>query len=522
MKLEFLRKMKRRTTMTQLNQSDLKLLGEPFLEFRYDQKVVDPKLGLAIFGPHDTDLRSHPKNISFGVIGTRVGIGLAESFFSRIQSYIVSKTVSENPRLWPAFPGFQAVFHSSLPDKPTRNFEIDSTQLISASANLDPNKRAFDVVNQYLDGIKHITKPDDPLDVLVCIVPDIVYQNCRPKSYLKDGIGERVSYKTRKQRREGQIDLFRSYEVAMYQYSVDFRRQLKARAMEERIEPPIQIILESTLKEDEPTTRFNPLGKSPLSDRAWNICTTLFYKAGGKPWRLCTAREGVCYVGIAFRKTDPSDENNTACCAAQMFLDDGDGVVIRGEFGPWFSPEKEQFHLTRSAAKELLTKVLHTYDDLEGKPLREIFLHYRASINSKEFEGFRSACPSHAKLFCVRIRQEPGDIRMYREGTRPILRGTFLELNPGRGYLWTSGFKPFLNTYDGWEIPVPLRIDLQYGNANITQIAIDILGLTKLNYNECKYGDSQPVTIGFSDAVGEILVSNPRIRNPSPKFKYYI
>jgi hypothetical protein len=50
----------------------------------------------------------------------------------------------------------------------------------------------------------------------------------------------------------------------------------------------------------------------------------------------------------------------------------------------------------------------------------------------------------------------------------------------------------------------------------------DILGLTKLNYNACKLGDSEPVTIGFSDAVGEILVSNPRVTSPKPNFKFYI
>jgi hypothetical protein len=34
---------------------------------------------------------------------------------------------------------------------------------------------------------------------------------------------------------------------------------------------------------------------------------------------------------------------------------------------------------------------------------------------------------------------------------------------------------------------------------------------TKLNYNACKLGDSQPVTVKFSDAVGEILISNPSV-----------
>ena len=69
---------------------------------------------------------------------------------------------------------------------------------------------------------------------------------------------------------------------------------------------------------------------------------------------------------------------------------------------------------------------------------------------------------------------------------------------------------------------MPLRIDIQHGEADIVQVATDILSLTKLNYNACKLGDSQPVTVGFSDAVGEILVSNPDIKTRRPQFKFYI
>jgi len=63
---------------------------------------------------------------------------------------------------------------------------------------------------------------------------------------------------------------------------------------------------------------------------------------------------------------------------------------------------------------------------------------------------------------------------------------------------------------------------VQHGTADITQVASDILALTKLNYNACKIGDSEPVTVGFSSAVGEILVSNPTVPFRSPKFKFYI
>ena len=75
-------------------------------------------------------------------------------------------------------------------------------------------------------------------------------------------------------------------------------------------------------------------------------------------------------------------------------------------------------------------------------------------------------------------------------------------------------------SYDGWEMPVPLRIDVEHGDASVEVVAREILGLTKLNYNACKVGDASPVTVGFSNAVGEILVSNPTIKNPRPNFKF--
>ena len=63
-------------------------------------------------------------------------------------------------------------------------------------------------------------------------------------------------------------------------------------------------------------------------------------------------------------------------------------------------------------------------------------------------------------------------------------------MNDSTCYLWASRFKPRLGTYDGSEVPAPLRIDIQHGSADLKQVAPDILGLTKLNYSERKYGDA--------------------------------
>ena len=113
-------------------------------------------------------------------------------------------------------------------------------------------------------------------------------------------------------------------------------------------------------------------------------------------------------------------------------------------------------------------------------------------------------------------------MKLFIDGDYPVMRGTFWRLSDRTGYLFASGVVPRLGTYPGMEAPVPLRIDVQHGTADITQVARDIFALTKLNYNACKIGDSEPVTVGFSSAVGEILVSNPTVAIRSPKFKFYI
>lgn len=491
--------------------NDVLVFDEPDLEFRYNQRVKDPRDGLSLFGPYDADLG--PRSLTHIVLGTKAGV---EGFRAWSERLNCPASEEKKPRLWAPFPGFEAAFCCKWPDAPAWSWSIDCDQLIQSSRKKDGHERAFAVVEMFLDGLRKAKKLDN-VNVAVCVVPDEVYTNCRPRSRVARPSDSGISRQRREHRKRGQRELFEDFDPEQYSLSPDFRRQLKARAMEFDI--PIQIIRESTLRLSNETT-FGERGLTPLSDRLWNLGTALYYKCGGKPWRLSTAREGVCYVGLAFRRVP--DGTNTACCAAQMFLNTGDGIVFLGEFGPWYSPETRQFHLPKDAARDLLEGVLNTYQELEGKPLTEVFLHSRSTIEPEEFAGYQEACPKGVKVVGVRVRTDRFGPRLFRAEKMPVLRGTFLKIDAESGYLFGSGFKPRLATYDGWEVPVPLRIDVQHGNAAIEQVAQDILGLTKLNYNACRLGDAQPVTVGFSNAVGEILISNPTVKSRRPNFKFYI
>ena len=494
------------------------VFDEPELEFRYGQRMADPRDGLTLFGPYDTDLPSRPGVLSYIVIGTDKGITDFKKWADAMDRPAIFAP-KENLRLWPPFPGFEAAFCSRWSREPVRSYRIDRDQLIEISRYSDQYERVFGVVDYYLEQLKRTSKLDENIGVAICVVPDEIWKNCRPESNVTEPI-QRVSRDIIAQRRAGQIEMFPDFNEEQYKLFPDFRRQLKARSMEYGI--PLQILRESTLR----LTDHSVLGErplTPLSDRMWNIGTALYYKCGGKPWRLISARDGVCYIGIAFRRIDMSENEKTACCAAQMFLNTGDGIVFLGEYGPWYSSETEQFHLTRSAAYNLLHGVLKTYEDLGGKKLKEVFLHSRSMISNEEFSGYYKACPRDTKLVCVRVRSDRHRTpRLFRTGDMPVLRGTFWKINNRAGLLWGSGFKPRIATYDGWETPVPLRIDIQHGEASIERVAQDIFGLTKLNYNACHLGESQPVTVRFSDAVGEILISNPTVSHRKPQFKFYI
>jgi len=490
------------------------VLPEPELEFGLGQTALSPHDGLSLFGPYDAERPHHPASLSYGIVGTNDGIAAANQFFGAMRGPLRNDAARE--RLWPQFPGFEAAFGSALSPQPTFVAPIDLDELAVAARHADRHRRTGAVVDVYMKALTAQSERDERVQTAVCVVPDFVFQNCRPESRVTDPIGERLTTSERKAAKAGQVALFDRVDPLVYQMSEDFRRQLKARVM--ALDLPVQLVRESTLVLN-PAVDRGARQLTPLSDRAWNLGVALYYKAGAKPWRIKTARRGVCYVGLAYRKQGRGGD--TACCAAQLFVDSGDGVVFRGRFGPWWSEQRREFHLSRDAAAELLAGVLETYRANYSDPLEEIFLHCRSGLDSEEWGGFKSVAPADARLVGVRVRVD-NHLRMLRSGRMPVMRGTFWRVDSRRAYLWGSGYKPRLATYDGAEVPAPLGIEIQRGDADIHHVAADIFGLTKLNYNACRLGESQPVTIKFSDAVGEILVSNAKIRDPKPHFRFYI
>jgi hypothetical protein len=485
--------------------------------------MADPRDGLTLFGPLDA---GSPHGMRVGVVGTTHGIDRYRDWVARIQGPLMDggRVVANPP-----YPGFATAFRIPWSVEPTVVLPISAAALQSTVFLSNRHERVYKTVGLFADSIVNALRVEDrAVDLWFVVIPDVVHENCRPLSQIARSrqviSGAGLTPRTAR-RLWSEPSLFPAWNEAAetYHYEVDFHDQLKARLLHHHA--PTQIVRESTLYlpgtgEPEP-----PRGRDKRKLQAavaWSLSTAAFYKAGGRPWKIDSIREGVCYVGLVFKQDLKHQDPRTACCAAQMFLDSGDGVVFRGAVGPWLSRGRSEFHLSRTAARELVSMAVASYESMVGHPPRELFIHGKVYFEENEWEGFKEGVdPAKTNLVAVRIRDE-FDFRLYRTGTRPVLRGTALLRSARSAYLWTRGFVPRLRSYIGRDLPRPLRVDILRGAADPMSVLADVLALTKLNYNTCILGDGLPVTLRFADHVGEVLTAAPiGDANPLP-FKLYI
>lgn len=507
--------------MTDPSSNQLVQLDEPPLAFGYGQVLPDPKDGLFLFGPVMDS--SKPAEMRVGVIGTKQGIERYKKWVGQITGYIPAAKAEQHHL---AFPGFEAAFRTKWPINPVAEIEVSGPALSSRVRIPDGHERVFKTVDLFDQAIRRHLREEEAIPALwFVVIPDDVHRFCRPKSVVP--MIERTKTQRRFSSRTAREfvrapSMFPEDNAAAepYRYEVDFHNQLKARLLDQKV--VLQIVRESTLDPDGVNAgSAKPRLLQDAANVAWNLTTTAFFKAGGKPWALSGVREDVCYIGLVFKKTDIAGTKGNACCGAQMFLGSGDGVVFKGAVGPWYSEETAEFHLPEEKAREIASLVVEAYTAKHGHPPKELFIHAKQFFSEGEWKGFSSAVGPETKLVGVRI-QPSKEIKLFRYGKSPVLRGASLKLSARKGYLWTVGFIPQLQTYPGREAPNPLMVEVTRGDADLDQVMRDVLGLTKLNFNACIFGDGIPVTLRFADDVGEILTAAPIDDLPPLPFKHYI
>ncbi len=478
----------------------VRVLSEPELEFRAGNRHIDPRFGVALFGPADADTRAAPTRIVAGLIGTSEAIEGIRRWLDRCREPIQgkrSKPGQEN--MFPDFPGFNAdeAFASELVFDDSLVREIRDRDL-RGLAKRDTRAAVKEGSEVYMTAAKSL---DDTgrCQVVICGRPDELHdEDDSATSESEDS----------------------DTDVAGDELGRDFHDVLKAHGL--ALGCPLQLIRRETWTGK---VRREARRSRPLQDeatRAWNLHSALYYKAGGTPWRLPRHATDLasCFVGVSFYRTTDKTELHTA--VAQIFNERGDGVVVRGGAAT-VSKADRQPHLSEVDARALLSDALSEYRTTHGNLPARVVLHKSSSFDKHEMEGFRGAAEerdvSFLELIWIQRRAAP---RLFRRGQLPPLRGTTLELDPQAIVVYTRGSVEFFRTYPGMYVPRPLLVKPATVGTDLVAMATDVLALSKMNWNNAQLDERDPLTLRTAARVGSILKHVPAGVPIATRYAYYM
>lgn len=496
-------------------------INEPICIFGNENEEKDPKLGLKYYGPYHTKYEKKPVDrIRIGIIGDGNTISLTKRILKLLGESI--KNIETNRWLYPDYPGF--ILNSSIGcefiNSDRWNEEITFYDLHRLNNIVDVNIRIATAVNLFVDKIKNILMEEGP-QVIICALPYLIEEYCGISEYTygakkikKTALEEKIEDLKEK----GQTfltDWIVEKREEEHEVGYDFRNMIKGRVLELGI--PIQLLRETTAK----GILNYQIGKTQLQSPtpfAWNLSTALYYKALGKPWRLARLTRGTCYVGVSFYRSYLKDRKDLQVSMAQIFIDTGEGFVLRGGEVK-VDRETGEPRLSKDQAFKLLDDALIKYRKKVGTDPNRVVIHKTSLFSEEEIAGFNEAI-GKAKRDFVTISTNH-NLRFLRTGIYPVLRGTFISLTHKECLLYTTGYTPRVRTYPAHRIPIPLYIT-HYGDSETIFICQEILGLTKLNWNTTAFSTQMPITLHFAKEVGKVLSELPEIIEPRDHYKFYM
>lgn len=479
-----------------------RVLDEPKLEFRATNRHIDPRVGIGMFGPADADMQTAPRRITVGIVGTSVAADGLRSWLDRCGSPIERKEPKPGQEnLFLDFPGFSSesgylaeLVHA---DDLVREISNADIRRLSGGASSEAVERT---ATGYMDQARSIAETGR------CQVVFVV----RP-----DELDAADPLESEGEPDEAEVEGPATNDDA----GSSFHDILKAKSL--GLSCPIQVIRAETWIGKRPAKSKRGRALQDEASRAWNLFTALYYKAGGTPWRLprVSTDLATCFVGVSFYRTPDQSALHTAI--AQVFNERGDGVVVRGGQAR-VSKEDRQPHLNTEDSKSLVTDALDEFRRVHQHLPARLVVHKSSSFNQAEKEGFEAGADerdvNRLELLWIQLGRGP---RLLRSGQLPPLRGTVLQLQADSMLVYTRGSIPLFRTYPGMYVPSPVMLR-SHGDVDLDKAAAEVLGLSKMNWNNAQLDEREPLTLRTARRVGWILKHVPSDQAFATRYAHYM
>lgn len=251
----------------------------------------------------------------------------------------------------------------------------------------------------------------------------------------------------------------------------------------------------------------------------WWLSLALYAKALRTPWRLDCLDDETAFVGIGYSIDMAATRGNHVLLGcSHLYSARGEGLqfrlgrienpIIRGR-NPFMS--EDDARRTGETIRQLF------YDAKMHLPKR-VVVHKRTPFTDEEQRGLLQGLDGVANIELIEINIEESLRYLASKlvdgkpviDKFPIPRGAVVVQNSNTALLWVHGSAPSAQNpnfkyYQGKRrVPAPLLIRRHLGQSDIVQVATEILGLSKMNWNTFDYYSRLPATLDSASAIAKV------------------
>jgi hypothetical protein len=268
----------------------------------------------------------------------------------------------------------------------------------------------------------------------------------------------------------------------------------------------------------------------------WRLGVALYTKAGGVPWVLADPEPGTAFIGIdyALRRGSGLD-NRFAICCSQVFDAEGSGLEFIAYEADGVKLFGKNPFLRRDQMMKVIARSLSIYQRKHaGEHPKRVVIQKNTEFKPQEVDGCFDALMHTPNVELIHVQQSSGWSGIQIAEPRkphayPCRRGTSFQIGDYENLLWTQGNLPEVTANgrtdffkEGKGIPEPLLLVRHAGTGSMDDVCREILGLTKMDWNNDGPYDRLPVTLSFAQMLAKVVKRMPKLEPRSYAFRLFM
>lgn len=251
----------------------------------------------------------------------------------------------------------------------------------------------------------------------------------------------------------------------------------------------------------------------------WWLSLALYAKALRTPWRLHCIDDETAYVGIGYSIDQEAESGSHILLGcSHLYSSRGEGLQFRlGRLESSVIKGGNPF-MSEDDARRTGETIRQLFFEAKMRLPSRVVVHKRTHFTKEEQRGLCQGLEGVNNVELIEINID--DSLRYLSSNRtpkgfdidkfPVPRGTTIVLGGHSALVWVHGSAPNVSNpnwryYQGKRrIPAPLAIKRYMGQSDVMQIASEILGLSKMNWNHFDYYSQIPATLASANAIARV------------------